>query len=41
MLGLSVWLAAALPLAVLVGYCALGEEQFVGGALGRHNRRAA
>jgi hypothetical protein len=25
-LGLIVWLACSLPVAVLIGYCALGEE---------------
>jgi hypothetical protein len=27
LLGLLLWLAVTLPLAVLIGYCALGEER--------------
>jgi hypothetical protein len=27
LLGIVVWLACALPVAVLIGYCALGEER--------------
>jgi len=26
-LALAIWLICSLPLAVLIGYCALGEEQ--------------